>query len=58
MFDPISVGAGFVIGAFTPSIGRKIKAIFVKEGTVAKAVVAKEATAVEATVTQAVASKL
>ena len=54
MFDPISIGAGFVIGAFTPSIGRRIKALFVKEGAVATAVVAKEAAVVET----AVASKL
>jgi hypothetical protein len=27
-------GVGFVVGAFTPSIGRKIKALFVKESKV------------------------
>jgi hypothetical protein len=28
--------AGFVAGAFTPSVGRKIKSFFVKETTAAK----------------------
>ena len=31
--------AGFIAGAFTPSIGRKIKALFVKETTAAKTAV-------------------
>jgi hypothetical protein len=31
------MGIGFVVGAFTPSIGRKIKALFVKEATAVKA---------------------
>jgi hypothetical protein len=40
-------GVGFVIGAFTPSIGRKIKALFVKETTKAKIAVETEVKAVE-----------
>lgn len=31
---------GFVIGAFTPAIGRKIKAYFIKEASAVKASVA------------------
>jgi hypothetical protein len=31
------LGIGFVAGAFTPAIGRKIKALFVKEGAAVKA---------------------
>jgi hypothetical protein len=34
------MGIGFVIGAFTPSIGRKIKAWFVTKGNAAKADIA------------------
>jgi len=34
-------GAGFVIGAFTPAVGAKIKSYFVKETTAAKSAVAK-----------------
>lgn len=34
--DLIYAGAGFVIGAFTPAIGRKIKSWFVKEATATK----------------------
>lgn len=33
---------GFVAGAFTPGVGRKIKALFVKESTAVKADVAKK----------------
>jgi hypothetical protein len=33
----IIAAAGYVAGAFTPSIGRKIKALFVKEANAAKA---------------------
>lgn len=33
-------GAGFVVGAFTPAIGRKIKALFVKDATSLKAEIA------------------
>ena len=33
----IAAGIGYVAGAFTPSIGRKIKAFFVKESTALKA---------------------
>lgn len=38
-------GGGFVIGAFTPSIGRKIKSWFVKETSAIKADVSKDAQA-------------
>lgn len=31
-----AAGIGFVVGAFTPAIGRKIKAYFVKETTALK----------------------
>lgn len=42
-----AAGVGFVVGAFTPAVGRKIKALFVKDTTAAKlAVEAKVATAV------------
>jgi hypothetical protein len=43
-------GVGFIIGAFTPSVGRKIKALFVKESTAAKTVVAPVAGSITATV--------
>jgi hypothetical protein len=33
----IAAGVGYVAGAFTPAIGRKIKAFFVKETTALKA---------------------
>lgn len=33
----VAAGVGFVVGAFTPAIGRKIKSFFVKETTVLKA---------------------
>ena len=40
-----AAAVGFVVGAFTPAIGRKIKAFFVKETTTLKAdVKADEAT--------------
>jgi len=32
-------GAGFVAGAFTPAVGRKIKSYFTKETTLAKTAV-------------------
>jgi hypothetical protein len=35
-------GVGFVVGAFTPAVGRKIKALFVKETSAAKAAVEKK----------------
>jgi hypothetical protein len=34
---------GFVAGAFAPAVGRRIKALFVKEGTVVKADIKAEA---------------
>jgi capsule polysaccharide export protein KpsE/RkpR len=43
-FDVISGGIGFVVGAFTPAVGREIKSWFVKEST---AVVAKAPVAVQ-----------
>lgn len=33
----IFAGIGFVVGAFTPAIGRKVKAFFVKESTAVEA---------------------
>ena len=43
-FDAISGGIGFVVGAFTPAVGREIKSWFVKEST---AVVAQAPVAVQ-----------
>ena len=37
--DILFAGAGFVIGAFVPSVERKIKAFFTKESTAAVAAV-------------------
>lgn len=37
---------GFVVGAFTPAVGRKIKALFVKETTAVKTNAEVKATAV------------
>jgi hypothetical protein len=34
-----AAGIGYVIGAFTPAVGRKIKSFFVKETTAAKSAV-------------------
>jgi len=34
---------GFVVGAFTPAVGRAIKGLFVKESTVAKTAVESKA---------------
>jgi hypothetical protein len=36
MISIVSAVIGYVAGAFTPSIGRKLKALFVKESTAAK----------------------
>lgn len=45
-------GVGFVVGAFTPGIGRAIKSFFSKEGTAVKTAVegaiAKEVPVIEA----------
>lgn len=46
--DPISAGAGFIGGAFTPAIGRKIKAAFVAIGTKIKISVGNAVMAAEA----------
>jgi hypothetical protein len=43
--DAIFAGAGFLVGCFTPAIGRKVKAFFVKETSAVKADVAKDAQA-------------
>lgn len=32
----VDAGIGFVVGAFTPAVGREIKSWFVKESTAAK----------------------
>lgn len=58
IFDPINIGIGFVAGAFTPAIGRKIKSWFVKEGTVVKADVSNVASQATTAVKQAVVNKL
>lgn len=42
-----AAGVGFIVGAFTPAIGRKIKALFVKESKVVVAKVESEAAAIE-----------
>ncbi len=34
--DAIYAGIGFVVGAFTPAVGREIKSWFVKESSVVK----------------------
>jgi len=34
---------GFIVGAFMPAVGRKIKALFVKESTAAKVAIKAEA---------------
>jgi len=48
MFSAIVVGAVcYVAGAFTPAVGRKIKALFVKEADKAKADVKTEASKIE-----------
>jgi hypothetical protein len=35
-------GIGFIVGAFTPSVGRTIKAWFTKESTVVKTDISKK----------------
>jgi len=48
MISAIAVGAiAYIAGAFTPAVGRKIKALFVKETGVAKSDAKSEVTAVE-----------
>lgn len=42
MHDIILIGAGVVVGSFIPSVGRRIKAFFVKESAVVKTSVAKK----------------
>jgi hypothetical protein len=44
----IYAGAGYVAGAFTPSVGRAIKKLFVKETAAVKSDVKTEAAKVEA----------
>jgi len=41
----VAAGVGFVVGAFTPAVGRKIKALFVKESQAAKTAVTNDAAA-------------
>jgi hypothetical protein len=38
----LGIGIGFVVGAFAPALGRKLKALFVKEASALKADVAKK----------------
>ena len=51
----LAVAVGFVAGAFTPAVGRKIKALFVSK---TQGAVAAEASKVEAAVVAEVKSKL
>jgi hypothetical protein len=53
MISIISAAIGFTAGAFIPSIGRKIKALFVKETTAAKAVAGASASSALASVVAA-----
>ena len=46
----VAGGVGFVVGAFTPAVGRKIKSFFVKETTAAKTAVTSAAGSAAATV--------
>ena len=39
----VGAGAGFLTGAFTPAIGRKLKSLFVRETTAAKTAVSSAA---------------
>jgi len=43
----VGMGMGFVVGAFTPSITRKIKALFVKETKSAESAVMSKVDAVK-----------
>ena len=52
--DILFAGIGYITGAFTPSVLRKIKALFVKETTAAKVAVTTAVTTAET----AVAKKL
>jgi len=56
--DLISAGAGFVLGAFTPGIGRIIKSWFVKESTAAKNAATSAASSAATAVKNAVDKKL
>lgn len=47
MLAIVAAGIGFVVGAFTPSVGRRIKAFFVKESSALKADAKSAATAAE-----------
>lgn len=51
----VGAGAGFVGGAFTPAIGRKIKALFVKDSNALKVEVAKLQGKLEVAVAKAAA---
>jgi hypothetical protein len=46
----VAAGVGFVVGAFTPAVGRKIKAFFVKETQAAEAKLKAEVTTAAADV--------
>ena len=54
----VSAGVGYVAGAFTPSIGRKIKGLFVKEGAVVKNAAATEVASAIKSSAVSVAKKL
>jgi hypothetical protein len=44
----VAAGVGFVVGAFTPAVGRKIKSFLTKEATVVKTDVEAEAKKIDA----------
>lgn len=56
MFIAIPIAAGYIAGAFTPAIGRKIKSFFVKKADVVKADATKAESAVVADATAVVAA--
>jgi len=58
MISIVSAVIGYVAGAFTPSIGRKIKSLFVKTSQKAETDVKIEASAVASDVASAVTKKL
>lgn len=58
MISIVSAVIGYVAGAFTPSIGRKIKSLFVKESTAAKTAATSTVAGVAGSAVTAVVSKL
>lgn len=58
LIDAFYAGGGFVVGAFTPSIGRSIKKLFVTETQAAKKAATSAATSAATAVKTAVDKKL